>query len=234
MKKTLLLLVACAGFVATVSAQIHLDLNVGISLPTVQRTGLYTTRLMNADGIVSYPGVGVQTGVFLSADLLWQIPSSERFYLMLNTGLMAAGQDVAIEQFANSYRFVAPSLNVADYVFVPGILGVKYVWQVSDVVGLFYDLGAGVNYRYVKYGILEDNPEDDTYFRDRGYTFAFQAGTGFELAEKLTLGMRLNTFGNGRKPTSVYNEYDDAYEVVPTDPGTFVQHFISLYMGYRF
>ena len=89
------------------------------------------------------------------------------------------------------------------YINVPAMLGVNYMYNINPQLGVYVEAGAGGNMRFItqmeSVGTLNilgvESSVKTTQKYDNAFTFAFQAGLGFEIARNLRIGCSFYNLG---------------------------------------
>ena len=146
-------------------------------------------------GLKWYFNVGVKgLGVMLSVDGIYNGANSE---------LRNAYREMATNyngQFIDgSFNYIA----TPKIINVPLMLGLNYIYHFNPNFGLYVEAGAGANMRCItrmesvaKGGILGADTKVTTVQKyDLGFSFAYQAGIGFEIAKNLVVGCSFYDLG---------------------------------------
>lgn len=100
-----------------------------------------------------------------------------------------------LEQLGNYVEVSVPF-----YINADGMLGLKYAYYLNPNFGVYLEAGAGVNARFIteyteKYKDEEGKKHVSTVKYDPGFSFAFQAGLGIEVASNLVIGFSYYNLG---------------------------------------
>ena len=141
-------------------------------------------------GLKWYFNVGVPgLGVMLSVDGLYNGPCQD---------------------LKNWYRTSEGSFNGGDlnytakpqYINVPAMLGLNYIYRFNPNLGVYVEAGAGANARFItsmetvrKYVLAVETQKTTTQKFDNAFTFAYQAGIGIEVAKNLIIGCSFYDLG---------------------------------------
>ncbi len=137
--------------------------------------------------------VGVKgLGVMLSLDGLYNGPNSD---------LKA---DYRNGQWGGDYVSGSFSYNATPkYINVPAMLGLNYLYNINPQLGIYAEAGVGGNMRFITemesvgtlntFGIESSVKTTQKY--DNAFSFAFQAGLGFEIAKNLRIGCSIYNLG---------------------------------------
>ena len=148
-------------------------------------------------GIKWYYNVGVKgLGVFLSVDGFYNGPTKE---------LRNAYRDQEGEITSQTGLQASISYNaIPKYVNVPAMLGLNFIYHFNSNLGIYVEAGAGGNLRLitdmelVTKGTLYGKDIKITETRDyeKAFSFAYQAGIGFEVAKNLVIGCSFYDLGS--------------------------------------
>ena len=162
------------------------------ALKTVDATQAGAAIGFNA-GLKWYFNVGVKgLGVMLSLDGFYNGPNSD---------LKAEYRN---GQWGGQYVNGSFSYNATPkYINVPAMLGVNYMYNINPQLGVYVEAGAGGNMRFItqmeSVGTLNilgvESSVKTTQKYDNAFTFAFQAGLGFEIARNLRIGCSFYNLG---------------------------------------
>jgi len=144
-------------------------------------------------GLKWYFNVGVKgLGVMLSLDGFYNGPNSD---------LKA---DYRNGQWGGQYVNGSFSYNATPkYINVPVMLGLNYLYNINPQLGVYAEAGIGGNMRFItqmeNVGTLNilgiESSVKTTQKYDNAFTFAFQAGLGFEIARNLRIGCSIYNLG---------------------------------------
>ncbi len=142
-------------------------------------------------GLKWYFNMGVKgLGVMLSVDGLYNGPCPD---------LKTAYRDKEVEMnnvlASGSFKYDA----TPKYINVPAMLGLNYIFHFNPNFGLYVEAGAGGNLRLIT-DLAATTRQDDTKIvvnndYDKAFTFAYQAGIGFEVAKNLVIGCSFYDLG---------------------------------------
>jgi len=146
-------------------------------------------------GLKWYFNVGVKgLGVMLSADGFYNGPNSElkAEYREGNWG----GEYVS---GSHSYK------STPKYINVPVMLGLNYIYNINPQLAVYVEAGAGGNMHFItameSVGTLNifgmESSVKTTQKYDNTFSFAYQAGIGFEVAKNLRIGCSFYNLGKG-------------------------------------
>lgn len=164
------------------------------ALQTVDATQAGAAIGFNA-GIKWYFNVGVKgLGVMLSLDGFYNGPNSE---------LKA---DYRNGQWGGQLINGSLTYNATPKYFnVPAMLGVNYLYNINPQLGVYAEAGLGCNMRFITemesvetvntFGAESSVKTTQKY--DNVFSFAFQAGVGFEVAKNLRIGCSIYNLGKG-------------------------------------
>ena len=147
-------------------------------------------------GLKWYYNVGINgLGVFLSVDGFYNGPTKE---------LKNAYRD---QEGAAGGNFVGGSFSynaTPKYINVPAMLGLNYILYFNSNLGFYVEAGAGGNLRLITdlesvtkgtlFGV--ETQVTETYDFEKAFTFAYQAGIGFEVAKNLVIGCSFYDLGS--------------------------------------
>ena len=149
-------------------------------------------------GLKWYFNVGVKgLGVMLSIDGLYNGPSA---------ALKTAYRDSEIEMsgilVSGSYKYTS----TPKYINIPAMLGLNYIYHFNPNFGLFVEAGAGGNLRIITdmatvakqdVVLVGETKTSIVNHYDKAFSFAWQAGIGFEVAKNLVVGCSFYDLGKG-------------------------------------
>jgi hypothetical protein len=162
------------------------------ALKTVDATQAGAAVGFNA-GLKWYFNVGVKgLGVMLSLDGFYNGPNSD---------LKA---DYRNGQWGGQYVSGSFTYNATPkYINVPAMLGLNYLYNINPQFGVYAEAGVGGNMRFITqmesvgtlntFGIESSVKTTQKY--DNAFSFAFQAGLGFEIAKNLRIGCSIYNLG---------------------------------------
>lgn len=144
-------------------------------------------------GLKWYFNVGVKgLGVMLSLDGFYNGPNSDLKADYRNG--QWGGDDVS-----GSFSYNA----TPKYINVPAMLGLNYLYTINPQLGIYAEAGVGGNMRFITemesvgtlntFGIESSVKTTQKY--DNAFSFAFQAGLGFEIAKNLRIGCSIYNLG---------------------------------------
>lgn len=146
-------------------------------------------------GFKWYYNVGVKgLGVMLSIDGLYNGPCAD-----LKTFYRNAESEMSNQFFSGGFSYTA----TPKYINVPAMLGLNYIYHFNPNLGIFVEAGAGGNLRFItemttigKQQILGvESKTTTTNHYDKAFSFAYQAGVGFEVAKNLVIGCSFYDLG---------------------------------------
>lgn len=139
-------------------------------------------------GLKWYFNVGVQgLGVMLSVDGFYNGPSKD---------------------LKNFYRETEDSFNggslkykaTPQYINVPAMLGLNYIYHINPNLGVYVEAGAGGNLRFITSmeSVIKGVETQITKLQeyDKAFSFAYQAGIGVEVAKNLVIGCSFYDLGS--------------------------------------
>ena len=140
--------------------------------------------------------IGVKgLGVMLSLDGFYNGPCNDLKNAYRNRESSSDGQIVD-----GSFKYNA----TPKYINVPAMLGLNYSFHFNPNLGFYVEAGAGGNLRFITdmesvnrftlAGIETQIKETNSY--DKAFSFAYQAGIGFEVAKKLVIGCSFYDLGS--------------------------------------
>ena len=142
-------------------------------------------------GLKGFYNVGVKgLGVMLSLD---------GFYNGPNADLKTAYRNKEGEAFGGSLTYKAKP----GYINIPLMLGLNYIYHFNPNFGIYAEAGAGANFRIItnmetvgKVAVGEMETTTTTIQKyDKAFSFAWQAGIGFEIAKNLVIGCSFYDLG---------------------------------------
>ena len=148
-------------------------------------------------GLKWYFNVGVKgLGVMLSVDGLYNGPCAD-----LKTDYRNSETEMGNNLVSGSFSYTA----TPKYINVPAMVGLNYIYRFNPNIGIFVEAGAGGNLRFVTdyatlakaeaLGIVTKTAVTNHY--DKAFSFAYQAGIGFEVAQNLVIGCSFYDLGKG-------------------------------------
>ena len=148
-------------------------------------------------GFKWYFNVGVKgLGVMLSVDGLYNGPSAD-----LKTAYRNMETEMNGILVSGSYKYTS----TPKYVNIPAMLGLNYIYHFNPNLGLFVEAGAGGNLRFITdlatvakqdVVLVGETKTSITNHYDKAFSFAWQAGIGFEVAKNLVIGCSFYDLGN--------------------------------------
>lgn len=148
-------------------------------------------------GFKWYFNVGVKgLGVMLSVDGLYNGPSAD-----LKTAYRNMETEMNGILVSGSYKYTS----TPKYVNIPAMLGLNYIYHFNPNFGLFVEAGAGGNLRFITdlatvakqdVVLVGETKTSITNHYDKAFSFAWQAGIGFEVAKNLVIGCSFYDLGN--------------------------------------
>ena len=186
--------------------------NFALTTPSVSDAG--AGMGFNA-GLKWYYNVGVKgLGVLLSVDGFYNGPTKELKNTYRDQEGAAGGQFIG-----GSFNYNA----TPKYVNIPAMLGLNYIFHFNPNLGIYIEAGAGGNLRLITdmetvtkgtlFGVETQVTEIQDY--EKAFSFAYQAGIGFEVAKNLVIGCSFYDLGSAvvesehksKTKTLVNNEY---------------------------
>ena len=162
------------------------------ALKTVDATQAGAAVGFNA-GLKWYFNVGVKgLGVMLSLDGFYNGPNSDLKADYRNG--QWGGENVS-----GSFSYNA----TPKYINVPAMLGLNYLYSINPQLGIYAEAGVGGNMRFItqmesvgtwKVSGIESSVKTTQKY-DNAFSFAFQAGLGFEIAKNLRIGCSIYNLG---------------------------------------
>lgn len=146
-------------------------------------------------GFKWYFNVGVEgLGVMLSLDGFYNGPNSD-----LKAAYRENESTFNGHLYNNSFKYNAKP----QFVNVPLMLGLNYIYHFNPNFGIYVEAGAGANLRFItsmetvgKSDILGVETQITTTQKyDLGFGFAYQAGVGIEVAKNLVIGCSFYDLG---------------------------------------
>ena len=146
-------------------------------------------------GFKWYFNVGVKgLGVMLSLD---------GFYNGLNSDLKAAYCDMESTYSGYIYNGSFKYNSKPQFINAPFMVGVNYIYHLNPNFGIYAEAGAGGNFRFItsmetvgKSTLLNVETQTKTTQKyDMGFSFAYQAGIGIEVAKNLVIGCSFYDLG---------------------------------------
>lgn len=112
------------------------------------------------------------------------------------------------------------SLTSPKYINVPAMLGLNYIFHINPQFGIYVEAGAGGNARFItqyseKYTDLLNVKHNATVDYQTGWSFAYQAGFGIEVARSLVIGC--SYYNLGKTPVSAEKTGDILTTPMPND-----------------
>ena len=148
-------------------------------------------------GLKWYFNVGVKgLGVMLSVDGLYNGPCAD-----LKTAYRNNETEMGNAIASGSFSYTA----TPKYINVPAMVGLNYIYRFNPNFGIFVEAGAGGNLRFITdYGTLSKSEllgvvtkTAITNHYDKVFSFAYQAGIVFEVAQNLVIGCSFYDLGKG-------------------------------------
>ena len=167
--------------------------NFALTTPSVSDAG--AGMGFNA-GLKWYYNVGVNgLGVLLSVDGFYNGPTKELKNAYRNQEGEAGGQFIG-----GSFKYNA----TPKYVNIPAMVGLNYIFHFNSNLGIYIEAGAGGNLRLITdmetvtkgtlFGVETQVTETQDY--EKAFSFAYQAGIGFEVAKNLVIGCSFYDLGS--------------------------------------
>ncbi len=146
-------------------------------------------------GVRWYFNVGVEgLDVILSVDGLYNGPCTDLKNTYREKESSFDGQIIG-----SSFKYNA----TPKYIIIPAMLGLKYTYQLNPSLGVYVEAGAGGDIRFITgmESVSQSNIAGlDTKITtiqsyDKAFSFAYQAGIGFEVARNLVIGCSFYDLG---------------------------------------
>lgn len=147
-------------------------------------------------GLKWYFNVGVKgLGVMLSMDGFYNGPCED-----LKNAYREMKSTYDGQLIDGSFKYNA----TPKYINAPVMLGLNYIYNFNPNLGIYVQAGAGGNIRFItdmesvnRFTLLgAENQIKETYDYDVAFSFAYQAGLGFEVAKKLVIGCSFYDLGS--------------------------------------
>lgn len=146
-------------------------------------------------GLKWYFNVGVQgLGVMLSVDGFYNGPNSD-----LKTAYRNGESTMGNQWLGGSFTYDA----TPKYISVPAMVGLNYMYRINPQLGIYVEAGAGGNCRFITdmktvgtftiSGITTKTVTTQSF--DPAFSFAYQAGIGFEVARNFVIGCSFYDLG---------------------------------------
>lgn len=129
--------------------------------------------------------------------------SVDGFYNGLNNNLKEYFDQRNID-LKNDPLISSFNINRPRYFNVPLMVGINYVLRLSPAFGIYFEAGAGANARFITsyYEAIRYVAADATavtnYAYKTAFSFAYQAGLGFEIANNFLIGVSFYDLGNSK------------------------------------
>ena len=146
-------------------------------------------------GLKWYFNVGAPgLGVMLSVDGIYNGPNSE-----LKTAYRERETSFDGQILDGSFNYNA----TPKFIHVPAMLGLNYIYHLNPNLGIYIEAGAGGNMRFItdmesisKTNVLGiDYHTISAQSYDMAFSFAYQAGMGFEVSKRLVIGCSFYDLG---------------------------------------
>ncbi len=102
-----------------------------------------------------------------------------------------------------------------NYINAPLMLGVNYELSISGDMGIFAEVGAGANVRFITNMSYEDSGNNwsisENFSFDPSLKFAYQIGGGINLNESLSIGISYFNLGKDRIEGKLKYKYEESY-----------------------
>lgn len=178
--------------------------------------------LMDEKGDKGFAGIGFNVGLDVllpisAVDGLGITIGADYFYNSYNSELKDYFSDLTddLDEQFDSYTLKKPRV-----MNVPIMVGARYLYEVSDMFGVFGEAGIGANWRKItSYKVTGDIDDSDMSTEmllkyDSSVTFAFKLGVGIMLAQHFSIGLDYYNLG-GAKVKGKYTEKVDDEESDP-------------------
>lgn len=149
-------------------------------------------------GLKWYFNVGAPgLGVMLSVDGIYNGPNPD-----LKTAYRTGENQYGNQWISGSFKYKS----TPRYINAPIMLGLNYLYHFNPSLGMYVEAGAGGNFRFITemesvgktdvFGLETQTTTTQKY--DMGFSFAYQAGIGFEVAKKLLIGFSFYDLGKAQ------------------------------------
>lgn len=149
-------------------------------------------------GLKWYFNIGVKgLGVMLSVDGIYNGP---------NADVKAAYRDMESSYYGQILDGSFSYSDTPKFIHVPAMLGMNYIYHINPNFGVFVEAGAGCNLRFITKleSVTKANFLNVEYLTittqnyDKAFSFAYQAGVGFEVAKNLVIGCSFYDLGKAQ------------------------------------
>lgn len=256
-RKTLIALLLLTAL-TPLQAQLYIGLQGGVALPQ----NWYANSRMSDNGWMFTEGhqhmYGAGRGPQAALDLSLAMPFHPALELTLQAGGILTPvnrdiQDYYAIRWANRYQQCSQyQMRLPRTIHLPILAGIRYAYPTSRTTDLYAEALCGANMRYITDWTFNysdaDWPHTQVYANTdvRRYqtaaTFAFQLGTGFIIAKRVTLGVSYSVLG--RAPLEWQREtiarFDAYGQIVEHSQNTTTQYhsvnptILTIHLGYRF
>ena len=148
-------------------------------------------------GLKWYFNVGVKgLGAMLSVDGFYNGPTKE-----LKNAYRSQEGEVGGNYVNSSFSYTS----TPKYINIPAMVGLNYIFRFNPNLGLYVEAGAGGNLRLITdmesvtkgtlFGV--ETQITETHHYEKVFSFAYQAGIGFEVAKNLIIGCSFYDLGSG-------------------------------------
>lgn len=144
-------------------------------------------------GFKWYFNVGVNNfNVMLSLDGFFNGP---------NSNLKTAYQDNVLANWGELRVDNISYNSTPKFINLPIMLGLNYMFPINPKFGIYVEAGAGGNFRFITYlGTVSNETETQNLIKmtqnyDKAFTFAYQAGIGFKVDNRLLIGCSFYDLG---------------------------------------
>lgn len=223
--KFLLMILAFWLGCGALSAQTQTYLNLGLSLPT----GDFAEGDENSFALIDRTKEG-GAGIGANLGFKWKFPTKAKglgVLLSVDGIYNGLNQDVKdfFDDLVDEYEYDGAdvTLRKPNYINVPVLVGLNYCYDASDNIGIYGEVGIGLDARFItKLKLeLEASGYDSYYGRysyeetvkykyDPAVAFAFQLGAGIVINNRFTLGVNLYNLGSS-KVKGKYTEEEKEY-----------------------
>lgn len=197
-----------------VNAQTDFSIHVGGSFPFGKYAdyALSPNSTPDGNGIIAWniktDRAGAAMGFNLGTKLRFNIPSIKGLGIIATADLFINPSNKEIKDSFEDFMILFCSQNsISNYDFsipkyfnIPIMLGLNYEYALGNNVKIYGEAGAGVNIGIISNLDMNFKEQDFDYVSnveyENQYSFAFQAGVGLLLSEKLSLGVHYYNLGS--------------------------------------
>lgn len=211
--------------------RLRFGVHAGVSIPT----GLYGNYTVAPATIYSGgKGAAAGVGATFGCKMLYEIKKVKGLSIVTNLDFVINPTKKKTENFINAlfantadeyFAFRVDKMPV--FVSVPITAGINYKYNFNKTIGVWGEFAAGTNFRFISpfkfintagshYMYTEDgmriySTDEESYRYNPNIQFAYQAGCGILLWDKLTLGVLFNGTNRSKiKGTHRGKVYDDS------------------------